>query len=334
MPRTRFPALLSGFMLLLAIGILAGSEAANAHEDREIGDFDIEVGFMNEPAFEGQANGAFIKITTPTIDVVTHGALFGSGTVSPGDSFSYEFGDRLTGNEIHFHDHLTGNGGTVTVAHDAPDSGMVMVQFDGAFSPSELSVKPGTTVMFMNASAGSVMTVVSGPHDGDDGHEHSHEDGAGIVEGEPVLGASATLQVEVTHNATGEKRVMDLRPLIDDPGGYIADFIPTSSGAYTFRFFGELEGEPFDEAFTSGPNTFDEVVPARTIQFPIELRESRELQGAVEGVQEELLETGKAADDADSTASLALIIGIVGVIIGLAGAGTGAYGIMLARRRG
>ncbi len=322
----RFVPVIAALAVLLSLQL-----AVNAHEDREVGDFELEVGFLNEPAFEAQPNGAFIKITRPTVDIMTHGALFASGTVEAEGSYEFEFGERLNDLEIPFHDHLTGESGTVTVAHGAEMSGTVMVQFDSGFSPSELAVQPGTTVMFMNTSPDAVMTVISGLHDEGDGH--SHEGGAGHVSGEPVTGASAALQVEVTHVPTGEQRTMDLRPLVDDPGAYLADFIPTAPGAYTFRFFGEIDGEPFDESFTSGPNTFDEVVPSRTIQFPIELRESRELQSALEGVQSDLASTGQLADDADGAASTALIIGIIGVVLGLAGAGIGGYGLMVARRK-
>lgn len=319
-------------VLALVVALLSQSALVVAHEDREIGEFEVEVGFLNEPPFEAQPNGAFIKILKPGVDILTHGALFSSGTVEPGSNFEYEFGERLEDLEIQFHDHLTGEGGAVTVAHDATTSGTAMVMFDGAFSPASLSVQPGTSVMFMNASGNTTMTVLSGPHDG--GDDHTHEgDTTGHLAGEPVLGASATLQVEVTHVPTGEQRTMNLRPLVDNPGGYLADFVPTAPGAYTFRFFGEIEGEPFDQSFTSGPNTFDEVIPSRSVQFPIELRETRELQNALEGVQSDLVSTGLQADDADSAASTALIIGIVGIIVGAIGIGVGGYGLMAARRK-
>ncbi len=318
-------------LLAIAIAIVAQPIVASAHEDREVGQIEIEVGFFNEPAFEAQPNGAFVKITKPGIDILDHGALFSSGTVEPGGSFMYEFGDELADLEIQFHDHLTGESGTVSVLHDAADTGTVMVEFDKTFSPSELSVQPGSTVMFMNASSDTIMTVVSGAHD--EGEGHSHEGGAGHAASEPVLGASATLQVEVTHVATGEQRVMDLRPLVEDPGAYLADFVPTAPGAYTFRYFGEIDGAPFDESFTSGPNTFDEVIPSRSVQFPIELRETRELQSALEGVQADLASAGQQADDADAAASTALIIGIIGLVVGLVGSGVGAFGLIAVRRK-
>ncbi len=327
MPKIRLLAV----FLALAVALAGQAAIATAHEDREISGFDVEVGFFTEPAFEAQPNGAFIKITKPGVDLLGHGALFSSGTVEAGSNFEYEFGEQLDDLEIQFHDHLSGNGGTVAVSHDGELSGTAMVQFDGSFSPSALSVQPGTKVMFMNVSSDTIMTVVSGPHD--DGDSHSHEGEAGHLADEPVLGASATLQVEVSHIPTGESKTMSLRPLVDDPGGYLADFVPTAPGAYTFRFFGTIDGDPFDESFTSGPNTFDEVIPSRSVQFPIELRETRELQSALQGVQGELLATGERADDADNAASTALVIGIAGLVVGLIGSGVGAYGLVSARRK-
>lgn len=323
--RTLFP------VLALVALVFNQTALVSAHEDREIGDFEVEVGFLNEPPFEAQPNGAFIKILMPEVDILTHGALFGSGTVEPGSNFEFEFGEQLEDLEIQFHDHLTGEGGSVSVSHDAPATGTTMVQFDGTFSPSDLMVQPGSSVMFMNVSGNSTMTVISGPHD--EGDEHTHEGDTGHLPGAPVIGASETLQVEVIHVPTGEQRTMDLRPLIETPGGYLADFVPTAPGAYTFRFFGEIEGEAFDESFTSGPNTFDEVIPSRSVQFPIELRETRELQGALDGVQSELLLAGQQADDADSAASTALLVGIIGIVVGVLGAGVGGFALVATRRK-
>lgn len=323
----------SMFLLVLSISLVAAPITLLAHEDREVGELDIVVGFLNEPAFEGQANGAYIKIAKPGVDIESHGALFSSGTVDPGANFEYEFGHNLEDLVVPFHDHLTGNSGTVMVADDAESTGTVMVQFTATgFSPSELHVKPDTTVMFMNMSGDAVMTVLSGPHDAMDGHEHDPGDTTHTAM-TPILDAASTLQVEVIHAATETSRTMSLRPVFGDHGGYAADFVPTAPGVYTFRFFGEIEGETFDESFSSGPGSFDEIEPARNVQFPIELREVRELQGAVEGLQSELALAGDTASDADSAASTALIIGIIGLIVGVIGFGVGGYGLMVSRRK-
>ncbi len=315
----------------IAVLIIFTTAETSAHEGREAGEIDLVVGFLHEPAFEAQPNAAYIKLTKPGVDLISHGGLFGSGPVESGSNFEFEIQENLQGLEIPFHDHLSGESGTITVSHDGEVSGTAMVQFDGTFSPNALNVTPGTTLMFMNVSSSQIMTVVSGLHEVGDNHDHDHGDGT--VVDEPVLGLASNLQVEVTHIPTGEQKTMEVRPLLDDPGGYVADFVPTAPGAYTFRFFGEVEGEPFDEAFTSGPSTFDEVVPSRSVQFPIELRETRELQGAVEGLQTELTLATEKADDADSAASTALLIGIVGIVVGIIGVGIGGYGMTLARRK-
>ena len=324
----------SAIVITMIVMLLAVPQVLMAHEGREVGSFEVVVGFLTEPALEGQANGAFIQIQKPAIDIESHGGLFSSGTVDPGGNFEVELDHELEGLVVPFHDHLTGNGGTVTVENDAESSGMVMVEFSHTgFSPSELHVQPGTTLMFMNVSGDDIMTVLSGPHDAATDDEHDHADPADHLAVTPVLDAAATLQVEVTHVATSLSRTMNLRPLFGQDGSYVADFVPTAPGAYTFRFFGEIDGEPFNESFTSGPGSFDEIEPARSLQFPYELRETRELQGAVDGLRTELDQTDDTASNADSVASTALIIGIVGVVIGVAGAAVGGYGSMISRRK-
>ncbi len=320
---------------IMTIVFAAGSSTLLAHEGRVVGELEVEVGFLTEPAFEGQANGAFIRILKSAEnhddgmvmgdgpDLMSHGGLFASGTVDAGGSFEVELGHDLEDLVVPFHDHLTGSSGTIAVNHDGDASETAMVRFDhDGFTPSDFSVQPGTTVMFMNVSSDHVMSVLSGPHDAGDTHAH-----------QPVVGAAASLQVEVTHVPTTTSETMELRPLFGQDGSYAADFVPTAPGAYTFRFFGDIEGETFDQSFTSGPGTFDEIEPARNVQFPIELRETRELQSAVEGLQSELTTAGDRADDADSAASTALVIGIIGLIVGALGAGLGSYGLLAARRK-
>jgi hypothetical protein len=177
------------------------------------------------------------------------------------------------------------------------------------------------------------IAVLSGPHDQaahDDAMAHDHADtGTSSV----VMGASATLQIEVTHVPTSVKRVMELRPLVGQDVSYVADFIPTAPGVYTFRFFGEIEGYAIDESFTSGPGSFDEVEPASSVQFPVMLREARELQSGLEGVQSDTAVIATTADDAGSKASTALMIGIIGMMAGIAGVGVGAYAVLIARKK-
>lgn len=51
--------------------------AASAHERREVGNLQLVVGFLNEPAYEGEPNGATIRISKPAQ------AADGSATTTP-----------------------------------------------------------------------------------------------------------------------------------------------------------------------------------------------------------------------------------------------------------
>ena len=328
--RTGF--LLSAAIAAVALAALAGNvPGVRAHEGRVVGDYELVVGFLHEPAFEGQINGVYVHISGPgenhshddaaAPDTNAHGEVFGSGTVNPGTSYTFTPGNELDGLTVPFHDHLTGLSGAITVDSGAIAMGDVSVAFtDSGFSPGELTVPPGTGVVFTNRSAG-IFTVVSGLHDSVTGDDQV-----------PVAGADGTLDVEVTHLATGISRVMSLRPVFGDDGSYVADFVPTAPGVYEFRFFGEIEDLAVDETFTAGPGSFDEVRPAREIQFPIQLAETRELESALRGVRDDVVDAQRVADSADSSASIALIVGIAGLATGLGGFGAAGFAAVRATR--
>ncbi len=53
-----------------------------------------------------------------------------------------------------------------------------------------------------------------------------------------------------------------------DPGHYVAYFIPTQPGDYSFHVTGEIDGVAIDETFTAGPETFSTVTPREELEFP------------------------------------------------------------------
>jgi hypothetical protein len=81
-----------------------------------------------------------------------------------------------------------------------------------------------------------------------------------------VVGAFETVKAEVSYG--NQTMALALMAVPRQPGHYVARFVPTRAGDYTFRIYGELGGERFDERFTSSPTTFDSVQPATAIQFP------------------------------------------------------------------
>ncbi|MCY4113520.1 MAG: hypothetical protein OXG33_06230 [Chloroflexi bacterium] len=326
---------------LVAAAVLTAATASGtlAHEGRESAGFDVVVGFLNEPAYEGYLNAVFLEVTrmasgqgaqephkmsgSQMPDVMAHGGIFVSTPFEDGDAFESEIPHDLDGMTIPYHSHLNPDiAGLIEVTRDVPAASRVEIELhaDGA-SPHMLRVQPGTTVVFRNRT-GEPQLIASGMHT-DEAHAAAGLDG-------PVTGLEDTLQVEVTHVATGQSTVMALAPLFEHPGAYTADFIPTQPGAYRFRFFGSIEGQPFDEAFESGANTFDAVQSRAAAQFPVTLPSVRELEGVVR--------TSRAsADEALDAAAGARVIGIVGIAVGAVGLVTAAGAIALAirsRRRG
>ena len=161
------------------------------------------------------------------------------------------------------------------------------------------------------------------------------EDGHHQPEAVPVEGVHQTLQVEVTHVPTGASKVMNLRPLFNAPGEYVADLVPTAPGAYQFRFFGTLNGEQTDETFLSegADGDFDDVRSSVDLQFPVKLPEVREIEGAVRGAQTAAAQAQDAAISADDNASSAGMLAIVGIVLGTVGTAVGVGGVALALRR-
>ena len=229
----------------LVAGLIVAAGIAVAHDDREVGDYLLTVGFRNEPAVEGLANGIELKV------------------------------------------------------EKKPESGG-----DGAMESEE-------------ESHGDAM-----------GEGGGHHESTVAVEG-----LEQTLQVEVTHVASGVSRTLPLRPVLGEPGVYIGDLIPTAPGVYTARFFGAIEGNPVDETFESGPGRFSNVESATDLHFPQALPTVREIEGAVRGAQSTAEQAQDAAIGASDSASSAQVFGIIGLVMGLAGVTMGAAGLAIAMRR-
>src|SRR5215211_6984239 len=86
------------------------------------------------------------------------------------------------------------------------------------------------------------------------------------AEGVPVEGLEATLKAEVIYS--DQKRDLPLEPAFRDPGAYESWFFPMAAGDYSFHIFGEIEGTPIDETFTSSPEGFSSVEDRALYEFP------------------------------------------------------------------
>lgn len=141
----------------------------------------------------------------------------------------------------------------------------------------------------------------------------SNKDASG--NGAPVMGLEKTLkaQVLVPNGAMKELPVVARFGL---PGKYAAYLVPTAPGTYMYHISGTINEQKIDETFTSGPNTFSDVNPLASVQFPNQVSVPANLQSQL--------------DSAKSSANTARIFGIAGLIVGILGLAAG--GVSLARR--
>jgi hypothetical protein len=131
---------------------------------------------------------------------------------------------------------------------------------------------------------------------------------------EPIEGLEETLSATVTYGS--DTRELEISPRFGEPGWYESVFFPTAAGQYTFRIFGEIEGEPFDASMTSGPDTFGDVQDATAGQFPVQFPPTADV-----------VRDAEAGAAAATQATIALVLAVIGLLAALV-----ALGLTVARR--
>jgi hypothetical protein len=134
---------------------------------------------------------------------------------------------------------------------------------------------------------------------------------------EKVNGLESTLQVEIIFGSS--KKSLTLSPQDGVDGGYTAPIIPTELGDYTWHIWGTIQGTPVDVRMTSSPTTFGSVEAKADYAFP--------------AAEPALAEVQVQSVSASSTARLALMIGIVGSVLGAGGLLVGFGAVMASRRQ-
>lgn len=134
--------------------------------------------------------------------------------------------------------------------------------------------------------------------------------------GAPVYGLDKALQVEVSTG--GQQVTLALTPVLTDDvppqfyGGYTTNIMPTVAGAYSFRFFGNVNGTAVNESFQCGPTTFECVDSSANIQFPEKTPSGRVVQLGLQDVQAQISQLQDAL-------KYAYVVGVTGVVIGIVG---------------
>ena len=291
--------------------------AVLAHEGRPVGDYSFIVGWLEEPAYEGSQNAVSIRVNKIVEGESEEGehdtsadqhsdepeatpAVFPNGAESGEDEDHHSTEDSDD-------DHASGededsDGDQMEGEHG--DNGTTDGSNGMVAKDNSRSVVPQDAVKPLASMAGQ------------------HESQA-----VPVEGLEETLRVETTHVASDASKTLDLYPVTGEPGHYIASLIPTAAGVYEFRVFGTVEGTNVDETFVSigAGGGFDDIRTSAELQFPVQLPEIREIESGVRGA----LQTAQQAQDAalasqesrpgNALAIVALIVGIVGAILGAGG---------------
>jgi hypothetical protein len=147
-----------------------------------------------------------------------------------------------------------------------------------------------------------------------------------VQDGQPVLDVEKTLQVELMHVESNQKRTQPLRTIFNDPGHYTSDLIPTADGVVRLRFFGTIGGNAINETFESGPGRFGNIEPSADLQFPVRVVEAREMEAGIRGATD-------AATNADDAAKAARSLAIAGIALGVLGLLAGGAALRAARGR-
>ena len=134
--------------------------------------------------------------------------------------------------------------------------------------------------------------------------------------GANVEDAQKTLKFDITHVQNKATKTFPIRGVFGAPGRYTADFIPTLSGQYRFRVYGNIQGTAIDATFESGPGTFSNVEPVGELQFPIAAAQPREMEGALRGTAEDAQAARAAAASARTMATAGLALGALGLVAG------------------
>jgi hypothetical protein len=152
----------------------------------------------------------------------------------------------------------------------------------------------------------------------------------------PVVDLGDTLKVDITTGSSTDdtqKLSMTMQPNFEvggdgTPGDYRAWFVPTAPGPYTFHFTGSIKGQKVDEKFTSSPTTFDEVQDPAQVEFPIKDPTTGQLTARVDRETQRLnTALADARRQAKDEAGTALLIAIVGVVVGVLGLAAAGYAL-------
>lgn len=120
-------------------------------------------------------------------------------------------------------------------------------------------------------------------------------------------------------NSATRTDALPLNPAAEAPGEYHAFVIPTRPGTYSFEIAGKVGGKKIDESFTSGEQSFEDVVSPGEAQFPEQDPTQGELAERLERIDARIadLRTQVVALGEDDGITIPMLLGVAGVLLGV-----------------
>ena len=251
---------------VLAVGMING---ASAHVSHMVGDFEVKVGWENEPPIVGEENNIIVMITHASEDATTD---------SEHDGESHDETEQLDMESMH--DKITEEHATIMQEHteamngtmDKEDVETMMAEHEELIEEHEKIMQEHESIKEHLSQAELEEMMVEHDkirHD----HEMMAQDHEKIIEmygidaeaehdemehedhdetehehaGEGVSGLVPTLEVDITLN--DEKTTLELVESEDTPGLYLGEFTPSETGQPIVHVVGTLDDEVFEIDF-------------------------------------------------------------------------------------
>jgi hypothetical protein len=196
-------------------------------------------------------------------------------------------------------------------------------------------------VLLISALAGAFVLLVAGPALAHGEYDHGDIAIATGFQTEPAyVGQPNAVELEITKGGKpvtdvgqgdlkvgvtfgGQSTALSLEPNFEvgewgTPGDYIASFIPTQPGKYTFTVDGTVGGEQIKYSMTSNPSTFSEVEdPAPAMFPPVDAPTTTDLNAKLDAASTRTDASISSAQDAANSAKTVAIIAVVVALIAI-----------------
>ncbi len=148
---------------------------------------DVEAGQNHEMEFVASLEGRFIMTLHPTF-----AALFQSGILETGDTFTYMIPDSMMGTHTPYHSHLQPElAGSVVVSNNGQEGVIEVRIIDEGLYPHQVRAAPGATIRWTNESS-ALQTVHAGS-----AAEHGHETNGEVSHSSGDAGPAQEIEVGV-----------------------------------------------------------------------------------------------------------------------------------------